>query len=388
MKPSPVFHHSMATARAFFCATLLALCACAKEPPTSPPLPHKIATPESVVHSTNSRPARPDRPASLASERAVNVPPTIVAPSDVLATQLIPVSFTVTGFDGDGDLLTYSAALVSSPDPSKPVTGWTFDVTSGAFSWTPTCGDLAGVYVFSFCAADSFAFACDTTKVILTNANQPPTAVAGGPYSGIVGIPVKFDGSQSSDPEANIVDFTWTLDNGAKNPATVAKGMIVDHIYQDAGTFSVQLKVTDGGPCPASNTAFTTAEISKTCNAFVFRCPSTSIINLQTNKSKPPPECVRVEPINQCFAPSGIDIASVRMKFDGKEIAPDKKNVLIGDATPCANGTDDLQICFSPTDLKYLFSSLSKKQTVNVVVSGSLSTGGGFTGTVVLTVQP
>ena len=164
--------------------------------------------------------------------------------------------------------------------------------------------------------------------------------------------------------------------------------MVVDHTYQDAGTFHVQLKVTDGGPCPESSVASTTVEISKTCNAFIFRCPSTSTVNLQTKNPKPPPECIRVEPINQCFAPSDIDIASVRMKFDGKEIVPDTKNFLIGDAAPCNNGTDDLQLCFSLADLKYLFSSLQKKQTANVTVSGSLSTGGGFTGTWNLTVQP
>ena len=378
----------MATARAFFCATLVALSACAKTPPTGPHLTPKTATQESAAPSTNSLPTRRDRPANLASTRAVNVPPTIMAPSDVSAIQLSSVSFTVIGSDGDGDLLTYSAALVSSPDPSKPATGWTFDAASGAFSWTPTCGDLAGVYVFSFCAADSFASACDTTKVTLTSVNQPPTALTGGPYAGIVGIPVKLDGSQSLDPDGSIVDFTWTLDNGSKNPATVANGMIVDHTYLDAGTFSVQLKVTDSGPCPASDADFTTAEITKTCNALVFRCPSSSIINLQTNKQKPPPEFVRVEPISQCFALSDIDIASVRMKFDGKEIAPDKKNVLVGDATPCHNGTDDLQLSFSLTDLKYLFSSLSKKQSVSVTVSGSLFTGGGFADTVVLIVQP
>lgn len=67
---------------------------------------HKIAPPESALHSTNSRPTRGGRRASLARESAADVLPTIIAPSNVPAIQLIPVSFTVTGLNGDGDLLT------------------------------------------------------------------------------------------------------------------------------------------------------------------------------------------------------------------------------------------------------------------------------------------
>ncbi|PVX23189.1 MAG: hypothetical protein CW691_11345, partial [Candidatus Bathyarchaeum sp.] len=70
--------------------------------------------------------------------------------------------------------------------------------------------------------------------------NLDPVANAGGPYTGTEGLPVYFDGSGSYDPDGTISTYFWTFGDGQtsveQNPT---------HIYDQNGTYSVTLTVTD-----------------------------------------------------------------------------------------------------------------------------------------------
>jgi hypothetical protein len=73
--------------------------------------------------------------------------------------------------------------------------------------------------------------------------NQPPEAYAGGPYTGDEGQPVALDASASTDPDDNIVLYEWDLDNdGEYDDAT---GSTTDVIFDDNGSYLVDLRVTD-----------------------------------------------------------------------------------------------------------------------------------------------
>jgi hypothetical protein len=69
----------------------------------------------------------------------------------------------------------------------------------------------------------------------------PPTANAGGPYSGVEGTPVSFDGSASSAVcglgNANVV---WHFSDGG-----VAYGLSPQHTFHGPGMYSGQLVITD-----------------------------------------------------------------------------------------------------------------------------------------------
>ena len=73
------------------------------------------------------------------------------------------------------------------------------------------------------------------------SANQPPVANAGGPYSGVRGEPVAFNGTASSDPDGDPLTYAWTFGDGG-----TGTGPTPSHTYSALGTFTVTLIVSDG----------------------------------------------------------------------------------------------------------------------------------------------
>jgi PKD repeat protein len=76
------------------------------------------------------------------------------------------------------------------------------------------------------------------------SSNQPPAAViSANPTSGPAPLTVTFDGTGSSDPDGDPITYAWDLDgDGAFDDATSAT---TSHTYQNAGTHTPRLQVTD-----------------------------------------------------------------------------------------------------------------------------------------------
>ena len=71
--------------------------------------------------------------------------------------------------------------------------------------------------------------------------NRAPTAHAGGPYGGVRGQGIVFDGSGSSDPDGDPLTYEWSFGDGA-----TGSGVAPSHAYASLGTFTVALVVSDG----------------------------------------------------------------------------------------------------------------------------------------------
>jgi len=83
--------------------------------------------------------------------------------------------------------------------------------------------------------------------------NFEPKAKILAPSEGYVGQEILFDGSQSSDPNDDPLNFYWNFGNGNSG-----NGEKVSHIYQNPGEYLVTLTVDDG---MASSSATATIKI-------------------------------------------------------------------------------------------------------------------------------
>lgn len=172
-----------------------------------------------------------------------NQPPVADANGPYTGTTGVPVAFDGTGsIDPDGSIVSYS---------------WDFGDGATGTGATPThIYNSPGTYNVTLEVMDD-AGAMDsvgTTASIVDPVNQPPTANAGGPYSGTTGIAVDFDGTGSSDPDGSIISYSWDFGDGS-----TGTGATPSHIYTIDGNYLVNLTVTDNDG--ASDTMTTTASI-------------------------------------------------------------------------------------------------------------------------------
>lgn len=93
--------------------------------------------------------------------------------------------------------------------------------------------------------------ATPTPSPTATPTPAPPTARASAdPTSGEAPLTVEFDGTESSDPDGEVVSYRWRFGDGS----TPAEGPQVSHTFDRAGTYEVVLVVTDDDGNPARTT--------------------------------------------------------------------------------------------------------------------------------------
>jgi mono/diheme cytochrome c family protein len=159
------------------------------------------------------------------------------------------------------ELITFDASGSTDSDGSIVSYEWDFD-GNGSYDTsvgTPTVSHsypAEAIYNVTVRVTDDQG-ATDTASTQATigaAANQPPTAAAGGPYSGTAGYSTSFDGTGSSDPESGALSYSWGFGDGS--PA--GSGSTPSHTYAAAGGYTVTLTVTDPGLETDSDTATVT----------------------------------------------------------------------------------------------------------------------------------
>jgi PKD repeat protein len=192
------------------------------------------------------------------------------------AQAFVPFSLTASATDPEGDGLSWSI----SSGPPLPV-GATFNTGTGTLEWTPNSSD-AGDYAVTITVSDGLASTPGAFTLHVTSTNNPPVANPGGPYGGVTGQPVVFNGTASSDPDAGqTITFSWNFGDGGSG-----SGATPSHTYAAPGNYIVGLTVTDNGSPVLSHTATTLATIVNFIPIDIVQ-PSGTLPIIKTNGNGP-----------------------------------------------------------------------------------------------------
>jgi parallel beta-helix repeat protein len=178
--------------------------------------------------------------------------PFLTSPVDINFTNLCPTAYAgpdqntyvnqTVNFDGsgsydpDGDMLTYKwnfndGTITSWQNSSK---------TSHKFS-------SVGNYIVTLTVSDGRLTDSDTCIILvskLTMNNTRPFAFAGPDQNATVNKIVNFDGSDSYDPDGDLLTYKWDFGDGSsKNGRNFSK---TSHRYKNPGNYTVKLTVSDG----------------------------------------------------------------------------------------------------------------------------------------------
>jgi PKD repeat protein len=250
---------------------------------------------------------------------------------------------------------------------------------SGLVTLAPGFAD-AGSYTATVRVSDGTTSDQKSFAITVVNVNRCPTANAGGPYSGVLFAAVSFDGTGSSDPDGDVLTYAWDFGDGV-----TGAGATTSHTYATRGTYSITLTVNDG---ICSTSATTAATITEVFTATAFTAGGNKATSLNSGK---PFTCVEVEPVAGSFDIANVDLGSVKMISMGtgsvSEIAAAAgKTDIAGDKN--GNGVSEIQACFAKEDMRLLFSHLpAGRNDVDVMITGSLVTGGSFSASLTLEVK-
>ena len=139
------------------------------------------------------------------------------------------------------------------------LTSTTAPCTSGGTFWGVTTSEaITRIRIFAPTGqsegVDNIAFGRAAPEQL------PPIAVAGGPYAGVEGTAVAFDGSASAtNPPGGALTYAWDFGDGA-----TGSGATPSHTYADNGNYTASLTVTavDGGLTSTATAAATIANVA------------------------------------------------------------------------------------------------------------------------------
>ena len=155
--------------------------------------------------------------------------------------------------------INFDAAHSNDVDGSIVSYYWSFGDGYTTYGETVTHSySSASVYTVSLTVTDNNG-TTDTSTTILTVKvpNQSPVADAGGLYTGTVNEAISFDGGNPYDSDGSIVSYKWDFGDGKtstnQNPT---------HTYNQDGTYTITLVVTDNDGATDTNTTVAIVEVA------------------------------------------------------------------------------------------------------------------------------
>jgi PKD repeat protein len=270
------------------------------------------------------------------------------------------INFTSTSYDPDDDPITFS---------------WDFgDGGRDTGARAVHAYSQPGEFTVRLTVSDGLAADTATRQVRVSAVAHPPVAVAGGPYAGLVGRTVFFDGTRSSDADGDALQYSWTFGDQQSG-----SGVVAGHAYSAAGTYNVRLTVTDGG---LASSALTSASINESLPARAFG-DTPVVIGASA------PWTVHVEAAGGSFRVEDVDPWPITLSAHGAGSVDEIGSVEAATVTEDSDGNHvpELTMTFSAEDLALLLGGVERPATVAVTVRGGFFGGGFFTASMQVVVQ-
>jgi len=194
-----------------------------------------------------------------------------------------------------------------------------------------------------------------------------PIAIAGGPYDGIIHVPIEFDGTGTIDPDGDPLTYSWDFDvrDGVGVDATGPKP---SHTYSSQNTYVVTLTVNDAAKAGCTSSATALASVSDVCSATIFN--GYEPVRISTGK----PWYLFFQPESDCYQNSDVDLSSIGIS-----------NASIGGAHPLVrkavqvdsngDGIAEIRVDLSKNDVRSLF-EFDPSGTSLIILRAKLLNGG------------
>ncbi|AZR72907.1 hypothetical protein BBF96_05585 [Anoxybacter fermentans] len=167
----------------------------------------------------------------------VDHPPVLDPIGDKSVDEYSELSFIVTASDPDGDPITYSVSGLPS--------GATINSQTGEFSWTPTIDDI-GTYTATFTATSNTKSDSEIITIVVNDVEFPPVLDPIGDKSVNENEELTFTVT-ATDLDQDLLTYSVSGDSKVTDkfdPATQTFSWIPT--YDDAGTYTITFKVSDG----------------------------------------------------------------------------------------------------------------------------------------------
>ncbi|MEM7255522.1 MAG: putative Ig domain-containing protein, partial [Pseudomonadota bacterium] len=247
----------------------------------------------------------------------VNAPPSVTSPGDQINDDGDTVSVPIVASDPESDPLTFGATGLPP--------GLSIDPASGLISGTIDNGGVPGDFNISVSVTDDpsdASRAVSTNFIWSINANEAPNADAGDDQNTLIGSSVTLDGSQSFDPDGDMITYRWGIVSVPPNSGLTVADIVdaqspIAMLMPDVeGTYELELEVSDGQATDV-DTVLIVAQSNAAPNAVVE--PTTSTVAPMT------------EVILDASASNDPDDRPAPLTFVWRVIFPPQSSLTMGD---------------------------------------------------------
>jgi len=144
-----------------------------------------------------------------------------------------------------GDSLTYSTNFTEEMKGPLTEKNFQFEKETGSFWFKPDKYMVQTYFTHIRVEDASMAYYQRDFKIIVINVNDPPESPSFIYTGGDKNLTVLFTAGDCSDPDNDKLSYMWNFGDGSRNPNGEDLS-VVEHTYQEEGTYSVTLTLSDG----------------------------------------------------------------------------------------------------------------------------------------------